>query len=431
LVEWRKQVVSNLLPGIIAIIVLLGCSLVGGLQWRRHRETITRLRDEVKRREAVEEALRQAQAMQAIGRLTRGIAHDINNHLTVISSNIELLQRRLPADGGSLLRFTNAAMAGVQRAATLTHRLLALSRQQPPDPEPLDVGRLVTNATDMLRRTLGETVVVKTVLAAGLWQTLADASQLENVLLNLAVNAGDAMPNGGTLTIETANVCLDKAYAAADPKLLTGQYVLLAVTDTGVRSAPDAGGDASAGLGLSMVQGFVRQSGGHLALDSSPGKGTTVRIYLPRLGGQAAGAPVLRAGARPHRRTQRETILVVEDDEHLRRSSVEALSEMGYDVLEAGDAMDAVRLIVDRGGIDLLFTDVGLPGGVSGRALADAARSAQPGLRVLFTTGYTRNNGQIEGVQFIAKPFSLTDLAAKIREVMAEPDSTAPTAVGS
>ncbi|HEX4171565.1 MAG TPA: response regulator [Acetobacteraceae bacterium] len=423
--------VRSLLPGVIAAFVLLGLGLLAWRQWRGQREAMARLRDEVRRREAVEEALRESQKVQVIGRLTRGIAHDFNNHLTVISSNIELLQRRLPADSAALLRLTNAAMAGVQRAATLTHRLVAASRQQPLDPEPLDVGYLVTSATDMLRRTLGEDIAVQTVLAPGLWQTRVDANQLENVLLNLAVNARDAMPDGGRLTIETANACLDTAYAAAHPRVSSGQYVLLAVSDTGAGSGPDACDDASAGLGLSAVRGFARQSGGHVALDSSPGKGTTVRIYLPRIGDEAAPAPPSLAAATPHRRGPGETILVVEDDEDVRRSSVEALREMGYEVLEAGDAMDAVRLIVDRGGIDLLFTDVGLPGGVSGSALADAARSAQPGLRVLFTTGYTRNNGPIDGVQFIAKPFSLAALAAKVREVMAEPDRTAQTRVES
>jgi signal transduction histidine kinase/CheY-like chemotaxis protein len=423
--------VSQLLLGIGAAVALLGLSLLTWRQWRGRREAIALVRDEARRREVLEEALRQAQKLEAIGRLTRGIAHDINNHLTVISSNIELAQRRLPTDSISLLRFTEAAMAGVQRAAALTHRLLAFSRQQPLDPEPLDLSRLVTNATDLLRRILGEDIAVETVFADGLWQTRVDANQLENVLLNLAVNARDAMPNGGRLTIETANACLDKAPPAAGAKVSCGQYVLLAVTDTRARSAPDSG-EAAAGLGLSMVQGFVRQSGGHVALDNTPGRGLTVRLYLPRFGGDVEDRSASPAAAViPDRRGLSQTILVVEDDADVRRSSVEALREMGYEVLEAGDAMDAVRLIVDQGGIDLLFTDVGLPGGVSGHALADAARRAQPGLRVLFTTGYARASGQVQGTQFIAKPFSLTALAAKIREVMTAPDSTAPTRVES
>ena len=413
----------NLLLASVAALLLLGLSLLAWQQRRRQREALSRLRDERRRREAAEEALHRAQKLEAIGRLTRGIAHDFNNHLTVISSNIELLQRRLPTDSESLLRFTEAAMAGVQRAATLTHRLLTFSRQQPLDPEPLDVGRLVASTTDLLRRTLGEDVAVETVLAPGLWQTRADANQLENVLVNLAVNARDAMPNGGRLTIETANVHLDKKTVASDTKVQPGDYVLLAVTGV---TAADSDDRERTDLGLSMVRGFVRQSGGVVAIHACPGQAIRVDIYLPRLGGEAAEQAITRPIAHPRRDGPGKTILVVEDDEQVRRSAAAMLREMGYHVLEAGDAMDGVRLIVDRGGIDLLFTDVGLPGGVSGRALADAARSAQPGLRVLFTTGYAQNNGSFDqSVHVIAKPFSLAALAAKVNEVMAAPDSTA------
>jgi len=318
-------------------------------------------------------------------------------------------------------------MAGVQRAATLTHRLLAFSRQQPLDPEPLDVGRLVADTTDLLRRTLGEDVAVETVLAPGLWQTRVDSNQLENVLVNLAVNARDAMPSGGRLTIETANVCLDETDAASHTKVRPGDYVLLAITGG---TAADSNESERTGLGFSVVRGFVRQSGGAMAIDSRPGHSISVKVYLPRLGGEAAGQPMMHSIVHPRRDAPGETILVVEDDDEVRRSSAEMLREMGYQVLEAGDAMDGVSLIVDRGGIDLLFTDIGLPGGVSGRALADAARSAQPGLRVLFTTGYARNDGDLhESVHFIAKPFSLAALAAKVSEVMAAPDSTAVKSV--
>ena len=392
----------------------------------------------MRRREVAEEALRQSQKMEAVGRLTGGIAHDFNNHLTVISSNIELLQRRLPPDSASLSRLTDAAMAGVQRAATLTHRLLAFSRQQPLEPEPIDVSRLVSNMSDLLRRTLGEHIAIETVLAGGLWQTRVDANQLENVLLNLAVNARDAMPTGGRMTIETANASLDEAYAASHAEVTAGQYVMLAVTDTGTGMTPEVIEKVfepffttkplgqGTGLGLSMVYGFVKQSGGHVAIYSEPGQGSTMKVYLPRFVRPETHPASENAPAAPaHPRGSGETILVVEDDEGVRRSSVEALRDIGYQVLEAGDAMEGVRLIVDRGGIDLLFTDVGLPGGVNGRALADAARSAQPGLRVLFTTGYTRNailhNGVLDhGVHFIAKPFNLNALAKKIREVLAD-----------
>jgi signal transduction histidine kinase/ActR/RegA family two-component response regulator len=443
--EWRGQMASHLVFGIPATLSLFLLSLLAMRQARRQSDTLVALQAEVRRREVAEEALRQSQKMEAVGRLTGGIAHDFNNHLTVISSNIELLQRRLPAGSASLVRLTDAAMTGVQRAATLTHRLLAFSRQQPLEPEPLDVGHLVSNLSDLLRRTLGESITIETLLASGLWLTRVDTNQLESAVLNLAVNARDAMPDGGTLTIEAANAYLDDAYAAAHAEVTAGQYVMLAVTDTGTGTGMTQEVVSKAfepffttkplgrgtGLGLSMVYGFVKQSGGHLAIDSEPGHGSTVRLYLPRYVRQETPRPAAPDGgtcAQPPARG--ETILVVEDDESVRRSSVEALREMGYEVLEAGDAMEGVRLIVDRGGIDLLFTDVGLPGGVDGRTLADAARSARPGLRVLFTTGYTHNanlqDGMLDpGVHFIAKPFNLAALAAKIREVLEAPAQNA------
>jgi CheY-like chemotaxis protein len=300
----------------------------------------------------------------------------------------------------------------------------------------------VSNLSELLHRTLGESIAIETVLAGGLWLTRVDANQLENALLNLAVNARDAMPKGGRLTIETQNARLDDAYAAAHAEVTPGDYVMLAVIDTGVGMTPEVVRKAfepffttkplgrGTGLGLSMVYGFVKQSGGHLAIESEPGRGSTIRIYLPRFIREEARVPAASVAAGREPRGSGETILVVEDDESVRHSSVEALREMGYEVLEAGDAMEGVRLIVDRGGIDLLFTDVGLPGGVNGRALADAARSARPGMRVLFTTGYTRNasveDGTLEqGVHFIAKPFSLGALAVKVREVLDAPPADA------
>jgi signal transduction histidine kinase/ActR/RegA family two-component response regulator len=445
--EWRGLMATHLVFGIPATLGLFALSFLAMRQGRRQSETLGSLQAEVQRRELAEEALRQSQKMEAVGRLTGGIAHDFNNHLTVISSNIELLQRRLPPGSSTLVRLSEAAMTGVQRAATLTHRLLAFSRQQPLEPEALDVGHLVSNLSELLHRTLGESVAVETGPGGGLGLTRVDANQLENALLNLAVNARDAMPNGGRLIIETANAHLDSAYAASHAEVTAGDYVMLAVTDTGTGMTPEVVSKAfepffttkplgrGTGLGLSMVYGFVKQSGGHLKIESEPGKGSTVRIYLPRFIREESKAPPAYA-ARREARASGETILVVEDDESVRRSSVEALREMGYEVLEAADAMEGVRLIVDRGGIDLLFTDVGLPGGVNGRALADAARSARPGMRVLFTTGYTRNaileNGTLErGVHFIAKPFNLGALAAKIREVLDAPPADAEIAVAS
>lgn len=439
--EWRNLMATHLIFGIPATLCLLLLSVLATRQWQRQSDTLGRLQEEVRRRELAEEALRQSQKLEAIGRLTGGIAHDFNNHLTVISSNIELLQRRMPQNNEALARLTGAAMSGVQRAATLTHRLLAFARQQPLDPEPLDLGRVVSGMSELLRRTLGEDIAIETVLAGGLWQAQVDANQLENVLLNLAVNARDAMPHGGKLTIETVNAHLDDAYAASHTEVTAGQYVMLAVTDTGTGMTQDVVEKAfepffttkplgqGTGLGLSMVYGFIKQSGGHVAIYSEPGLGSTVKVYLPRFMRAEPKPAATGDGAMACLHGTGETILVVEDDEEVRRSSVEALREMGYQVLEAGDAMDGVRIIVDRGGIDLLFTDVGLPGGVNGRALADAARSAHPGLRVLFTTGYTRNailpNGVLDhGVYFIAKPFNLSALAAKVREVLDTPATT-------
>jgi CheY-like chemotaxis protein len=394
-------------------ILVSACAVVLALllvwQLRRQQVTMARLRNEAHRRDLAEQALRQSQKMEAVGRLTGGIAHDFNNHLTVISSNVELLQRRLPPGSDSLARLTDGAMAGVQRAAALTHRLLALSRQQPLDPEPLDIGKLVAGMSDLLRRTLGESITIEIVSASGLWLTRADANQLENVLLNLAVNARNSMQGGGRLTIETANAEPDQDAAIA------GEYVMLAVNDTGSEGAP---------LSLAMVDEFARESGGSVAITNTPGQGNEVRLYLPRFARQEdAARPPVRI-AEPERHGRGQTILVVEDDAEVRRVSAEALREIGYEVLEAGDAMDGVRLIVDHGGIDLLFTDVGLPGGVNGRELADAARSARPGLRVLFTTGKGQGASLLDStMHLIAKPFDLSTLAAKIHEVLQRPST--------
>ena len=330
--EWRDAMAAHLIFGFPATLGLLALSLLAARQWRRQHTILAKLQDAVRRSEIAEETLRQSQKMEAVGRLTGGIAHDFNNHLTVISSNIELLQRRLPPDSASLVRLTQSAMAGVQRAATLTHRLLAFSRQQPLDPEPLDISRLSSNMSDLLHRTLGEDIVIETQFAGGLWQTCVDANQLENVLLNLAVNARDAMPRGGKLTIETANAHLDDGYAATHSEVVAGDYVLLSVSDTGTGMTADVISMAfepffttkplgrGTGLGLSMVYGFVKQSGGHVAIHSEPGHGCSVKVYLPRFirpETQAAITAGPMAPAHPH--GDGETILIVEDDEEVRR----------------------------------------------------------------------------------------------------------------
>jgi signal transduction histidine kinase/ActR/RegA family two-component response regulator len=449
--EWRALIETYLVFGIPATLALCALSIVAMRRAQREAASVSALQAEVRRREAAEEALRQTQKMVAIGRLTSGIAHDFNNHLTVVSSNIELLMRRLPREAGPLARLADAAMQGVQRAASLTHRLLAFSRQQPLDPEPLDLGRLVAGMADLLRATLGETIALDIAVASGLWLTRVDANQAESAVLHLAVNARDAMPDGGQLSIKVGNAHVDLDYAARHVDASPGDFAMIAVADTGVGMRQEVVAKAfepcfttkplgnGTGLGLSMVFGFVRESGGHAAIASEPGRGTTVTLYLPRCVQEDASAMAPAgpdtAAREPPSKHGAETVLVVEDDDAVRRSAVEALRETGYQVLEAPDAMEAIRLIADRGGIDLLFTDIGLPGGVDGRALADAARTASTTIRVLFTTGYARQAVEVcdasDGVYFLAKPFTLQELAAKVREVLDAPASVQAEPVGS
>ncbi len=408
---------------------------------KRLNETLEeRVAFEVAERMKAEEALRQAQKMEAIGQLTGGIAHDFNNLLTIIIGNIEMLQRRLPENAGRLRRAADSAMQGARRAAILTQRLLAFSRRQPLDPKPVDVNKLVAEMSELLRRTLGEATSLETVLAGGLWRTQADPNQLENAILNLAVNARDAMPDGGKLTIETANARLDEAYVAALAEPLpAGQYVLVAVSDTGTGmdratmekvfepffTTKEAG--KGTGLGLSMVYGFVRQSQGHIRIYSEPGEGTTIKIYLPRLLGADDEPLEASPDVRVTVRGEGETILVVEDEPALRQYTTETLRDLGYAILEAADGPTALDLVRRHPEIDLLFTDVVLTGGMNGRVLADEARRQHPGLRVLFTTGYTSNaivhHGRLDpGVNLIGKPFTYADLAAKIRAMIDSSD---------
>jgi signal transduction histidine kinase/CheY-like chemotaxis protein len=427
--------------GIVALIALAGLSLLAVGRARRENLALVALRQQVARRETAEATLRQAQRLEAIGRLTGGIAHDFNNHLTVISSNVELLKHRLAPGSEGLVRLAEAAMQGVQRAATLTHRLLAFARQQPLEPEPLDVGRLVSGMLDLLRRTLGESIAIRTDLAAGLWPTRVDANQLENVLLNLAINARDAMPEGGTLTISTANVQPDGSAATGASEVVPGQYVRVSVADSGHGMTADviarafqpffstkSQGEGS-GLGLAMVHGFVKQAGGHVHVVSEPAQGCLVTLYLPRFLPAPVTPSETQRRERPPRQGGGETILVVEDDEAVRHATVEVLKELGYLVLEAPDAMEAFRLIVDRGGIDLLFTDVGLPGGVNGHALADAVRNVSGEIRLLFTTGYAAAAGgggtSDDDIPVLIKPFDLRQLGAVVRAVLDAPSSQA------
>ena len=392
--------------------------------------------DEMARRERAEETLRQAQKMDAIGKLTGGIAHDFNNMLAVVLGNLELAKRRLAKGVTSIDQYLTGAQEGGKRAAALTQRLLAFSRLQPLAPEAVDANKLVSGMSEMLRRTLGEAIRVETVLAGGLWRIHADPNELENALLNLAVNARDAMPDGGKLTIETANAHLDDNYVVEHTEVPAGQYVMLAVTDTGAGMTGDVAAKAfdpffttkksgiGTGLGLSQVYGFVKQSGGHVKIYTELGEGTAIKVYLPRYFGAAEPArPAIDRGSLPTNDGS-VSILVVEDEDAVRRYSTDALRDLGYRVLEADGARQALDIIDAEPDIAILFTDVVMPD-MNGRRLVEAALARRPALKVLFTTGYTRNaivhNGMRDpGVVLLSKPFTLEELARKMAELTAK-----------
>lgn len=397
-----------------------------------------RVQVEIHERMEVEDALRQAQKMEAIGQLTGGVAHDFNNLLTVIMGSLDSIRRQLddPAkelDLVRLRRLQNMAFQGAERAATLTARLLAFARRQPLKPEVIDVNKLAAGLNDLLQRTLGERIALETVATPGLWPARADRAELESALLNVAINARDAMPDGGRLTIETTNVWLDEKYieTLTEP-VPPGQYVMLAVADTGHGMDQHTldhvfepffttkGVGQGTGLGLSQVYGFVRQSGGHIRIYSELGRGTTIKLYLPRETEEQARGPMPEPEALAHGGS--ETILVLEDHDGLREYSTSVLKELGYQVLEAPEGDAALKLLRTRPDVRLLFTDVVLPG-LNGRQVADEALKIRPDLKVLFTTGYTRNaivhNGQLDhGVDLISKPFTFAGLAAKVRQVL-------------
>jgi signal transduction histidine kinase len=393
------------------------------------------LEEEAASREAAEAQVRQFQKVQAIGQLTGGIAHDFNNMLAIVIGSLDLAKRRLSKDPEKAEACIDSALEGADRAAQLTARLLAFSRQQPLDPKVLDVNKLVGGMSELLRRTIGESLRVETVLAGGLWRTFADPGQLENAIVNLCVNARDAMPEGGKLTIETANTHLDDAYAAANVEVTAGQYVMISVTDTGTGMPPEVverafdpfyttkGAGRGTGLGLSQVHGFVKQSQGHVKIYSEPGVGTTIKIYLPRNTGalDTGDGQARPVGELPHARDG-EIVLVVEDDERVRHLSVDALRELGYTVVQGADAAQALTVLTLQPRVDLLFTDVVMPD-LDGRRLADRAREQRPNLKVLYTTGYTRNaivhNGMLDAdVAFLPKPFTVAQLALKVRQVL-------------
>ena len=381
-----------------------------------------------------EEALRQSQKMEAVGQLTGGIAHDFNNMLAVVIGSLELLGRRFSTDDARAKRYIEAATESAKRAANLTQRLLAFSRQQPLRPEPIDVNRLVTGMSDMLMHSLGGAIQLETVLAGGLWPVHADPNQLENVILNLAINGRDAMPDGGKMTVETQNAHLDTRYAAAEIGIVPGQYVLIALTDSGTGMPQEVIDKAfdpffttkdvgkGTGLGLSQVYGFVKQSGGHVRIYSEIGQGSTVKLYLPRLLGHKASSEVNNAERDIPLGDRNELILVVEDEPGVRQFSADALSELGYRVLEADGAKAALQLLDKHDDIALMFTDIVMPE-INGAKLAKLARAKRSDLRILFTTGYTRNavvhNGAVDpGVELIGKPFTIEELAVRVRTIL-------------
>lgn len=394
-----------------------------------------RLQNEMFERERAEDALRHAQKMEAVGQLTGGIAHDFNNMLTGIIGSLDLMQRYI-ADGRAdeIGRFTEAAVSSANRAAALTHRLLAFSRRQSLDRKTLDVNELIHSLEDLIRRTKGDPIELTLRLADDVWPISTDVSQLENALLNLVINARDAMPEGGELLIETANVYLDGNDITTLEPVKAGDYLMLAVSDNGTGMTPSVRAKAfdpffttkpigqGTGLGLSMIYGFAQQSGGHVSLDSLPNQGTCVRLYLPRLNLLEPDRPVVETLSAAPTATCGETVVVVEDDPAVRMLVLDLLKELGYLAHEAADASAALPLLESELRVDLLVTDVGLPG-MNGRQLAEIARQHRPGLKVLFMTGYAQKAAERQGfledgMDMVAKPFSIEVLANKIREMI-------------
>jgi PAS domain S-box-containing protein len=394
---------------------------------------ITAEKAAAERLKATEEALRQSQKMEAVGQLTGGIAHDFNNLLTGIVGSLDLLQTRLNQGRiDNVARYINAAMTSANRAAALTHRLLAFARRQPLIPKGVDANALVVSLEDLLRRTIGETIDLEIAASDELWGTLCDPNQLESALLNLAINARDAMPDGGRLTIATANARLNNV-TADTPALVPGDYICITVTDTGVGMSPEVAARAfdpffttkpigqGTGLGLSMIYGFARQSNGHVTIESRIGQGTSVKLYLPRHHGDSAAEQASIVRAAEHAATG-ETVLVVEDEPVVRGVILEMLHDQGYRTLEAVDGPSGLRILRRDQRIDLLVTDVGLPG-MNGRQLADQARETRPGLKILFITGYAESvaisDGFLQpGMEMITKPFELDNLARRIRAMV-------------
>ena len=443
LAPWRATLVNYGLVAALAALMLVGASSLAVRQTARERvarqrwqDTAAALEAVAVERERIEQQLRQAQKMEAVGRLTGGVAHDFNNLLTAVIGSLDLILRRPATVDGRTQQLVRNALEGANRAAALTARLLAFSRQQPLQPAQVEANDLVVGMSDLVRRTLGETVAVETRLAEDLSATLVDPNQLESAILNLAVNARDAMPDGGQLTIETSNVDLDAAGARAIPEAASGRYVIVSVADTGTGMAPELVArifepffttkplGKGTGLGLSQVYGFAKQSGGFVAVSSRLEHGSTFRLYLPRVE-RVVAAPKISPMAPEAPRGHGATILVVEDDEMVRRLSVATLEEAGYRVLQAPDGLPALDLVARHAEIALVFTDVGLTGPMNGRVLADRIGETRPDVPVLFTTGYTSDaviqDGLLDGgVAVLTKPFTSARLLDLVGDMMRE-----------
>ncbi|HET7166100.1 MAG TPA: ATP-binding protein [Pseudolabrys sp.] len=421
--RWIRLMASHLIFGIPATLFLFGLVL---LTIRRTQAFYA----EAERRELAEQALRQSQKMEAVGQLTGGVAHDFNNLLTIIIGNLGIAKRGVVEARAE--RALNNALVGAERAAQLTQRLLAFSRRQPLNPRVLDVNKLIASISDLLVRTLGENIELESIGAAGLWKVEADASELESTLLNLALNARDAMPEGGKLTIETSNAYLDEEYCQQHDGVAPGQYILIAVTDNGGGMSAETIDRAfepffttkeagkGTGLGLSQVYGFMKQSEGHVKIYSEAGEGTTIKLYLPRRDGNEAAHSVDEPVSSD--RGRNETILIVEDDDGVRQYASEILRDLNYQIIEAKDSATALRLLDADKKFDLLLTDVVLPG-KNGRELATEVERRRPGTKVIFMTGYSRNaivhHGRLDpGTALIQKPLIERVLARKIRQIL-------------
>jgi signal transduction histidine kinase/CheY-like chemotaxis protein len=439
-VDSSAQVLSLLL---FILVALSDVIFITGMRFaiECHRELSRTLERRVEERGAelakAQERLAHSQKMEALGQITGGLAHDFNNMLAIIVGSLDIMRRRIASGRTDVMRYVDSASEGAQRAALLTQRLLSFARRQPLAPAATDANKLVSGLAELLRRTLGETIHTEFVQSGGLWQAYVDPGQLESAIVNIAINARDAMPAGGTITIETANAYLDDDYAACHEEVKAGQYVVIAVTDTGAGMSAETAARAvepffttketgkGTGLGLSQVHGFVKQSGGHLAIYSEEGRGTTVRLYVPRarpanISTRAniadAGQPVAPKASR------NEVVLVVEDEDHVRRMSAAALEDLGYRVRACASGDEALRILAQHPETELLFTDVVMPG-MNGRQLFEAAVKQRPGLKVLYTTGYTQNaivhDGRLDtDVSLIAKPFTVDQVARKVRAVL-------------